>query len=417
VPDAEHHGASPSLVLTADWVLPVSRPAIRGGGVLVRDGLVAAVGTREHVEALAPLGSERRVFDGATLTPGLVNAHTHLALTDLAGRVPPMPFVEWLPRLVAEMKPWQIADFATSAENGARQSLDAGVTAVGDIVYGPAEAEMAAAEGLGGVFYTEILGVPAENLDDALATARFPADATAAAVQRRTLGLSPHSPYTSGPALLQAVYARAGALNLPFAVHLAESAAEVELLADGTGALAATASRTADGFFATGTSPVVYLAVLGVLAGATLVHLGEASPGDIAVMAAMGVRGAVTCPRSNRYLGNRVADVPTLLSAGIPVGIGTDSSASNEDLDLLAEVRALSREYPQLEPVTLIEIATALGASALGLGGRLGVLEPGAAADIAVWGFAPEREPERAIVERGGADTLAALLVDGGWRR
>jgi 5-methylthioadenosine/S-adenosylhomocysteine deaminase len=407
---------SEAVLVSATWVLPVSSEPIRDGAVLVEGARITAVGTRAELEVIAPEDTERRHFEGATIMPGLVNAHTHLALTDLVGAVGPMPFAEWLPRLVAEMRPWQIADFATSAAHGAKQLLDAGVTCVADIAYGPAEIDIAAQSGLAGVFYTEVLGVSADSLDDELRRSRFPADPAAVGTQRTRLGLSPHSPYTSGPGLLHAVSQRAGTLSLPLAIHVAESAAESELIAHGTGPLAPTADRTADGFAPTGGSSVAYLAGLGVLAGATVVHLGEASAADLALLAEAPVRGAIACPRSNRYLGNRVADVPALLAHGIAVGIGTDSAASNDDLDLMAEVRALAAEHPALDARTLLDIATLQGARAVGLEDVCGVLQPGAFADIAVFRVAAD-DPERGVVERAGADSLAALLVGGVWRR
>ena len=99
------------MLVSATWVLPVSSEPIRDGAVLVEGARITAVGTRTELEAIAPAAAEQRHFVGATLMPGLVNAHTHLALTDLNGAVEPMPFAEWLPRLVAEMRPWQIADY------------------------------------------------------------------------------------------------------------------------------------------------------------------------------------------------------------------------------------------------------------------------------------------------------------------
>jgi 5-methylthioadenosine/S-adenosylhomocysteine deaminase len=407
---------SEHLLVSATWVLPVSGEPIREGAVLVEGGRIAAVGTRPEMEAAAPPSAQLRHFEGATIMPGLVNAHTHLALTDFNGAVGPMPFAEWLPRLVAEMRPWQIPDFAASAAHGAEQLLDAGVTCVADIAYGPAEVELTARAGLAGIFYTEVLGVQAASLDDELRRSRFPANPTESESPRVRIGLSPHSPYTSGPGLLRAVHSRAEALGLPLAIHVAESAAETELVAKGTGPLAPTADRTADGFSPTGGSSVAYLAGLGVLSGATVVHLGEASDDDIALLAAAPVRGAITCPRSNRYLGNRVANVPAMLAHGIPVGIGTDSAASNDDLDLMAEVRALASEHPGLDSRTLVDIATRQGARAVGLNGMCGTLEPGTLADLAVFDVA-EDDPESGVVQYAGAASLAALLVGGVWRR
>jgi cytosine/adenosine deaminase-related metal-dependent hydrolase len=405
-----------SRLVSATWVLPVSREPLRDGAVLVDDGRIIALGSRAELEAIARPDAERRHFDGATIMPGLVNAHTHLSLTDLAGAIPRMPFAEWLHRVVDKMRSWELGDFAASAEHGTQQLLDCGVTAVGDIVYGPAEINIAAGNGLAGVFYTEVLGVSADGLDDALERAYFPANPSALGAARVVLGISPHSPYTSGPDLLTAVYARAEALGIPFAIHAAESPAESELIALGTGPLAPSARRAAHGFVPTGGTAVDYLAELGILGDATLVHLGEASTADIERMADDNVRGVVTCPRSNHYLGNRIADVPALLRRDIPVGIGTDSAASNDDLDLMADVRVLAAEHPSLSAQTLIDIVTRMGARAIGLQGRSGTLEPGALGDLAIFDVA-EDEPERGILEHAGASSLLALLVGGVWRR
>lgn len=403
------------LLISATWVLPVASDPIREGAVLVEDGSIVAAGARSELDPQTPARVERRHFEGATVMPGLVNAHTHLALTDLADVVPSMPFVEWLPALVAAVRDWQIPDFEASAEHGARLLLDSGVTTVADVAYGPAEIAMAARVGLAGVFYTEILGVPARELDAELRRSRFSPNALGDRTERIRLGLSPHSPYTSGPGLLRAVHERAVSLGIPTMVHLAESAAETELVSRGTGPLAATTSRTADGFSPTATGPTSYLAELGVLGGTTVVHLGEATLEDIALLAKSGVRGAVACPRSNRYLGNRVADVPALLKRGIEVGIGTDSAASNLDLDLMSDVRALSVEHPSLNARTLVEIATMRGAQAIGMQDRCGALAPGLAADIAVFQVA-ENDPEQGVVEQAGAETLVALMAGGSWR-
>ena len=400
-------------LISADWVLPVSRPPLRDGAVLVDGGFVLDVGARSDLAARYPAASPEP-FDDCVIMPGLVNAHTHLTLTDLAGKVPSMPFVEWLPALVSAMKPWTVADHEASGAHGARECLLAGVTAVGDIAYGAAEVVAAASMGLAGVYYWELLGMRAERVPEELEALRYPSRRDVYS-PRVTCGLSPHSPYTSGPELLQAVHAIAAEKRVPLAIHVAESAAEIELLCGGTGPLAAVAGRTAFGFTAPGTSTVRYLHDLGVLSGATAVHCCHISDEDIGLLAAE-ARGVVTCPRSNRYLGNPVPDVTALLAAGIPVGIGTDSAASNWDLDLMAEIRTLRDIHPAIPPRTLIEIATSQGATAIGIADRFGMLEPGKQADLAVFALGEVDEPEEAVVDRAGAATLRALAVGGSWR-
>ncbi|MDR3685895.1 MAG: hypothetical protein P4L93_02900 [Coriobacteriia bacterium] len=112
-------------LISADWVLPVGSPPIPGGAVAVQGGRIAGVGVRGELATRYPEAVAEH-FGGCVITPGLVNAHTHLTLTDLAGKVPPMPFVDWLPALVSAMKPWTVADHEASGAHGARQCLLAG---------------------------------------------------------------------------------------------------------------------------------------------------------------------------------------------------------------------------------------------------------------------------------------------------
>ena len=144
-------------------------------------------------------------------------------------------------------------------------------------------------------------------------------------------------------------------------------------------------------------------------------HLCQLEEGDIERLAAT-VRGAVTCPRSNLYLHNTPPLVEPLLAAGIAVGVGTDSAASNADLDLLGEVRALHAREPGIPARTLVEIATTRGATAIGVNDRFGSLAAGLQADLTVFAVGPTHEPELALVERGGADCVRAVASGGIWR-
>lgn len=401
-------------LVSADWVLPVASPPIRDGAVLVSGDRILAVGPRAQLEAAVAVDVERDHFGGCTMTPGLVNAHTHLTLTALSGVVPPAPFHEWLPRLVLAMKPWEIADHAASGVIGAEQSLLSGVTVVGDIAYGAAEVSSASAAGLGGVYYWELLALHAEQVAEHLDYLRYPARPDAFG-PRVVCGLSPHSPYTSGPGLLRAVRDRAAELRVPVAIHVAESAAEVQLLAEGNGPLSAVASRTAYGFTPPGTSTVAYLAQIGALRGATAVHCCHLGDGDIELLAAH-ARGVVTCPRSNRYLGNPPPRIGPLSAAGVSVGIGTDSAASNDDLDLRAELRALAAAEPELTADTLLAIATARGAAAIGVGDRFGALAAEMQADLAVFSASDDGDPASVVVGKHGRSAVCAVMSGGVWR-
>lgn len=402
------------MLLTADWVLPISAAPIREGAVRLHASRITDVGTAIELAASFPR-EESRDFPGCALMPALVNAHTHLALTAAGGLLPPMPFADWLPRLVAATREWGPDDYAASATLGARRCLEAGVSVVGDIAYGPESLAAASDAGLGGVSYWEVLGISKAQLPGRLVEAEFPS-AGQTCGPRMLCGLSPHALYTSGPELLRAMHDFAMERGLPFALHVAESPAEVQLVHDGTGPLADVAGRVAKGFSATGTGPIEYLDALGVLEGMTAVHVCQTRPSDVARIAAT-VQGVVTCPRSNAYLSTGSAPVARLLRAGVAVGVGTDSAASNEDLDLMAEVRALAEQVRTLDAGTLLSIATLLGARALGVERDFGSLEPAKQADIAAFRVAAETDDiEAALVQSAGRATLVALMSGGSWR-
>ena len=400
-------------LISASWVVPVARPPLRDGAVLADGDLIVEVGPAESLVASHP-EAEREHFYGCIITPGLVNAHTHLALTALAGVVSARPFAEWLPKLVAAMKPWGIADHEASGVVGAEECLLSGVTVVGDIAYGAAEVASASSAGLGGVYYWELLGMAAEAVPGELAALRYPSDPVAFG-PRAIAGLSPHSPYTAGPDLLRAVHAEAARLGVPFAIHVAESRAELDLLRDGSGPLAGVTSRTVPGFAPPGTTTVQYLADLGVLEHATAVHACYATDADIALLAAK-ARGVVTCPRSNLYLDNPPPSVTRLLASGLATGVGTDSSASNLDLDLMEEVRAVRHAEPDLSAEQLLALATIGGARAIGVPDRFGALMPGMQADLTVFAVDGGNEPLAALLDRAGRRTAHAVMSGGEWR-
>jgi cytosine/adenosine deaminase-related metal-dependent hydrolase len=397
--------------------VPVSRPPIRNGAVLVRGNLIAAIGDADELaDSLdAAGGAEQRHLEGCILAPGLVNAHTHLGLTAARGLLGPAPFTEWMPRLVAAMRAWEPADYAASALMGARECLEAGVTVVGDIVYDVSTIHSVAELGLGGTFFFEVLGVESFDLQRRLDEVGF-SSAGPTEQPRLRLGISPHAVYSSNAALIAEAFAFARRQRVPFAMHLSESPAEIELVRAGTGPLRAVADRVAPGFEAhPGMSPVAYLDSLGVLPGITAIHLSQAVPSDITRLAAT-ARGVVTCPRSNDWLATGSAPVAHMLEAGLPVGVGTDSLASNSDLDLMREIRTLQARMPQAPAHSFIAMATAHGALALGLETRFGVLEPGMQADVVAFRVEGMRDPEQALLHAAGAETVDAVMTAGEWR-
>ncbi len=400
------------MLLTADWALPISRRPIPQGAVLVRGDHIAEIGPSDELVARYP-AEERVELRGCVLMPGLVNAHTHLGLSAVDGLLEPAPFTDWLPQIVAAMRAWTAEDYAASTALGAARSLAAGVTVVGDIAYNMPSVEAAAATGLAGTFFFEVLGIQPRALDARLDELGF-GDCRGLAPRIRC-GLSPHTLYSSGPSLLRAVAALARDRELPIALHVGETSAEAELVQSGGGGLAPVAHKLAPDFRPDGSTPVAYLDRLGVLDGATAIHLCQTWPSDVARLAAT-TRGAVTCPRSNAWLHNGIAPVEAMIAAGVPVGLGTDSLASTPDLDLMEEARALLGHFPRLTPASLLEMLTLHGAVAIGAEERFGALEPGMQADVVAYRLAADSDPEAAVVAHAGASVVEAVITGGEWR-
>jgi len=396
------------MLVAADWVLPIAASPIREGAVLVSGRRIAEVGSYADLRARHPHEPVHEYPDCA-ITPGLINAHTHLSLTALHGLVEPRPFAEWLPLVARAMLGLNADDLAASAVAGSLESLSYGVTAVGDVTYGPESIASAGDVGLGGVFYWEVLGMEASDLARVLRDHEFPNDADDCG-SRTACGLSAHTPYTSGPELIAAAYRAARDRGVGFMMHAGESPAEQQLLRDGTGPLADTASRLAHGFSAPRTGAIRYLDRLCALDSTVLVHCVHVLPDEFPLLPR--AAGVVLCPRSNAYLRNGTPPVERIVGSGALVALGTDSAASNADLDVRAEARALRAIAPTLTASQLLRMLTVDAARVLGLDG-FGALVPGAPGDLAVFPVDASTAPEVGVIE---APEVRAVLSGGLWR-
>lgn len=373
----------PARRLSARWLLPMDGPAVERGALLIdADGRIAAVGPDPAVPR--PPGVLAEEFADGLLLPGFVNTHTHLELTGLEG--PPDPdFAAWI-RDVRERKAARTGEeYLAAARSGLAACHAAGVTTIADTGDSGAVIRALAERGGSGIAYQEVFGPHPSQVDESLAGLQRRVEELAAfATGRVRLGVSPHAPYTVSGPLYAAVARWARGERLPLAVHLAESAAESALLADGAGAFAAAwARREIPLPRPLGDTPVEWLDRHGVLGPATLcIHLVRAAPSDIALLAARGCAVA-HCPVSNRAHGHGDAPLAALLDAGLRVGVGTDSVLSVGALDLLAEAR-LARVLAGCGAEAALRLCTGDAARALGLGAELGSLTPGKWADCVV---------------------------------
>ena len=392
----------------ARWVLPVSAPPIRDGTVVEQDGRIAYVGAR----ADAPDGGEDVELGDVLLMPGLVNAHCHLELTAMRGFLDGLGFREWILRLTSARR--AVLDDAAlldAARLGVEEGIRAGITTFADTGDSGTGFDAMLAAGVRGVCYREVFGPDPAQCAHAIAELR---DKVVGMRARETalvrVGISPHAPYTVSDALFSGTVALARELAMPVAVHIAESALESELVAQGAGAFA-------DGLRARGIAvnprartPIALLESLGVLdVQPLLIHCVRADDADIRTIADHECAVA-HCPASNAKLAHGIAPLAELLDAGVDVGLGSDSVASNDRMDLLDEARlavlmanARSSRVDALTAAGALELATLGGARALGIAHEVGSLEVGKFADFAAFPIgasarAPLHDPVAAAV-------------------
>ena len=398
-------------VHAATVVLPIVAAPIRDGAIAVEDGRILDIGERTEIEDL--YGAATHLHAGV-LTPGLVNAHTHLQLTAYADMARlGVPFAEWVSLFFARYRATTTDEWLASARDGVRQVLASGTTAVADVdTYG--FAGVAAREaGLGGIRYQEVVG--ADNIRWPKLRAELEARLDAP-----DAGLSPHSLYTNSSETLRTVAELARARGLRLHPHVAETLDECEFVLSGTGPFATGAERT--GLLldllggGSGMTPVRRLDELGLLGPD--VHIAHGVHVDAADRALLRERGTAValCPRSNAILHAGEAPVASYLREGNQVAVGTDSSASNFDLDLLGDVRALRAlaiaqgyDEPDLDR-RLIEAATIGGAAALGMR-DIGRIEVGARADFAVFDVPITDDIYASLVATGHGNCVATVLA------
>jgi 5-methylthioadenosine/S-adenosylhomocysteine deaminase len=391
----------------ARWIIPVSHPPIQDGTVSVVDSRITRVGPRDG----APRGEDVELGE-AVLLPGLVNAHTHLELTAMRGLLPGMDFVTWIRTLTRARAAVLTDDMMLDAARwGIVEGLMAGITTYGDTSASGVVLQALGDMGVRGIMYQEVFGPAPAQRQESLDGLRAKVDALR---PRETdlvrLGVSPHAVFTVHEDLLVDDAAYAIGAGLPVAIHLAESEPEIAFLREGSGPFA-------DGLRSRGItvvrrshSPVHLLVELGVvLARPLLIHCVRVDASDIAFIA-QNECPVAHCPASNAWLGQGIAPLREMLDAGVIVGLGSDSAASNDRTDILEEARLAAMfqggrlQRPNaLSAAESIALATLGGARALGMDSRIGTLEAGKDADLVAFALRADRTS-------GSGDPLEAAL-------
>ncbi|HYN84750.1 MAG TPA: amidohydrolase family protein [Pyrinomonadaceae bacterium] len=415
----------------ARHVLPVSSDVIEDGAVAVRGERIVGVGAREEVASKFPEARVREL-GGAALVPGLVNAHTHLELTVMRGFLEDVEenFFAWLRKLtVARNEHMTEQDREDSSAWGAVEAARAGVTCVGDASDNAAAPLRALARaGLRGVVYQEVFGPDARAAREQFWKLHARVEALRPAeTERVRVGVSPHAPYTVSAPLIRLVTDFAIDQNLPVMMHAAESRAEEIFLREGFGPFADGLRARGIEWDAPGETTVRYLAGLGFLrARPLLAHCIRVDEDEIAILKEAGAAVA-HCPRSNAKLGHGRAPFAAMLRAGLDVGLGSDSVASNNVCDVLGEARYAALvartgwaddEGPPVSADQVLHAATLGGARALGLGDVTGSLEEGKQADLVAVSLegahqTPVHDPSSALVFSSSGRDVRLTVVAG----
>jgi cytosine/adenosine deaminase-related metal-dependent hydrolase len=386
--------------ITARWVFPVDRPPIEGGIVVVRG---------DHIVAVEERGSRKpdADFGESAVLPGLVNAHTHLDLSGLKGKIPkPSSFLNWLRAVIQHRRGLTPEQAPADIRGGITECLAGGTTLVGDISSQGLSWPLLAASPLRAVVYYELLGLSKTRAKQSWEDARAWLSAHPATNTCRP-GLSPHAPYSVRRSLFRCAALLSAREKLSLAIHIDETPEEKELISARKGPM------------------VQFLMELGVWDESGLVNEGELFRhvrGADALSFAHGnyldpkryeTGGSIVyCPRTHAYFGHPPHPVRDLLAQGVNVAFGTDSLGSNPDLHMLAEMRFLHQRRPDLAGATVLRMATLNGAKALGWDDETGSLSAGKSADLVVVPIRAARDdPYRSFLE--SEETLRAVFCRG----
>jgi cytosine/adenosine deaminase-related metal-dependent hydrolase len=357
--------------LQARFVFPVDGPPIEHGVVTFEGERIVAVGTGSVANR-----SEVQDLGAVALLPGLINAHTHLEFSSL-----PRPLgtagislSDWI-RLVIAERGRRDGNPYGAISAGVRESLLCGVTTIGDITTN----DLSANYGDNDVtVFVEVLGFSRARAASALAATLARLDEIEGGGPIR-VGVSPHAPYTVSPELLTQLVDVARVRNLPVAMHLAESAEELTFLRSCRGAfqqLLEERSMWDPSVIRPGSRPLDYLRLLASAPRSLVIHGNYLDDEERAVIAAHRERmSLVYCPRTHAYFRHPPYPLAELLVQGVNVALGTDSRASNPNLDLLAEMRCIYRMH-ELDACDILRLGTLAGAIALGQEEDVGSLTP-----------------------------------------
>lgn len=351
----------------ARWVVVNADTVIENGHLVTEEGIIVSVG-----HGSGPKGAPVEDHGDAALLPGFVNAHTHLELSALKGRVKSdAGFAVWVRELLVVRGACPEKTLFEAARTAVEGAEGAGTLVFGEISTLGITRPLFEGKSAQGVWFQEMLGSP-EPLAMPTGSDEAP-----------WMSLAAHAPHTTAPEAIRGMKALATKACRPFSIHLDESDAEREFITSGKGVWADFLKERGidfSGWPVPADDPVSYLLDLGVVDENTLVvHLLQSGGRHFRRLAEKGATAAC-CVRSNLRLHGQAPDIEAMVAEGLTVALGTDSLASCDSLSIIDEMRAVAAHAPGLSLSEIFRMATENGAKALGLSKRFGRLVPGASA-------------------------------------
>jgi aminodeoxyfutalosine deaminase len=394
---------------SAKWVVPVARPVIAHGSVVIAEGRILAVDRRSEIIRKYPGVTEKR-YD-SVLMPALINGHMHLELSFINDAIPltvEQNITDWISDLIKKRENTFIGrqQIVAAFSEALKDQYASGVVLVADT---------------GNEIFAELTDARNTDCPEVFRMLEFfaPTHQASLAAQVKIAELpdhcpvSIHAPYSTGSDLIIDVKKRCRQFGQLFSIHTAESAAELEFLRSGTGCFRDFLERrnSWDGTFSFARKgfpgTIYYYEHLGVLDENTnLIHAVHVSEEELVLVAKRGAHICL-CPGSNRFLMVGRAPVEQMLGVGMLPALGTDSPASNQTIDLWREMRLLAADHPRIAPDKILAMATLGGAQALHREEDYGSLIPGTSSQIL-------HVNSRDLIACSSASQVNEILVAGG---
>jgi cytosine/adenosine deaminase-related metal-dependent hydrolase len=360
-------------VYEAEWILPVTTKPIKNGAVVIKNGKIFDFGKSQEIKS--KYNAELVSFKNSIIIPGLVNTHSHIELSALKGKIDRQTnFVEWLKSVVIKRQELLEEEITSCIKKAIEEISLSGTIAIGDVTNYGLSLNYLLEKKLWGTGFIEVIGFKNDIADEIFENVKKLKDKFNKN-DKLNIVITPHATYSVSEKLFQKINKLKQKVK---SVHLSESIEEIEFLKSGGGRIfdfLKWRGAYDEKWILPKKSPVKYLNGINFLDKNTIaVHCTNIDDEDIEVLKNNEVN-ICTCPGSNEKLGVGTAPVEKFLRAGINVAIGTDSLASNDDLNLFNEMKFFKKTHPAINDEIILKIATINGAKALKLNDKIGSIE------------------------------------------